>query len=311
MLVRGDEPLDRTFAALAERAPAGLRDAALALPYRLGLTHRPHGGWGDFASLPPVCDLPLFALDDASRVGDDALGRFRFAHRVGGFHGLLVDRVSDGQAEPDVTLRALRAWLRRERVHALAEALGDPVAAERLVVTGERAFRSAAARERGARRERRLDAHEYVLIVVDKTRWIALPTLAMLRRHAPERAMLFEPAFRLFMLALQAFDDGMDTREDEALFGVTVPAMLGSRPDVLRNVARLVTHRTTAELARTGFLRFAAWSEERSRELGAGAGMLSALGALALEERLVGALVRASRRPGRWVGRSSEGDCPT
>ncbi|MCC7537505.1 MAG: hypothetical protein IT379_14875 [Deltaproteobacteria bacterium] len=311
MLVRGEEPLDQTFAALAERAPVELRDAALALPYRLGLTHRPHGGWGDFASLPPVCDLPVFAIDDPSEVGDDVLGQFRFAHRVGGFHGLLVDRVSDGQAVADATLGALRAWLRRERVQALGDALGDHSAAERWVARGERAFRSALAGERRARAERRLDVDGYVSIVVEKTRWIALPTLAMLHRHRPDRSEAFARGFRLFMLALQAFDDGVDTREDEDLYGVTVPALLGSRPDVLRQAARLVTDRTTDELARAGFHRFAAWSEARSGQLGARAGLLSAIGALALEERLVGSLVRASRRPRRWVGRSSEGACPT
>ncbi|MCC7542868.1 MAG: hypothetical protein IT379_42020 [Deltaproteobacteria bacterium] len=286
MLVRGDEPLDTTFERLLTEAPGDVRSRAQGLPYRLGLTHRPHGGWGDFASLEPICDLPLYVLDVMPRVGEETVAQFRFAHRAGGFHGLLIDRVADGQVTLDRDLRSVRTWLRRVRVAALATAIGDACEAERLVQRAERAFRAATALERRARSTGKLAVSEYVRIVSLKTAWLAGPTVALLRRGAADHLAAFERGYTLFMLGLQALDDGSDIAEDEALFGVSVPALLGVSPGAMRQAARVVTEHATSELGRAGFARFAAWSESRTRELRSPAGLLSALGGLALGERL-------------------------
>lgn len=294
---RGDEPLDATFEELIGRAPAHLRDAARALPYRLGITHRPSGGWGDFAKIEPICDLPLFALESvAPSVSDESVGRYRLAHRVGGFHGLLVDRVADGQARLDPELRALRTWLRAERVAALGLATGAPFVAERLVAQAERSFRAGTAIERRARAARRMDALEYRRMVEAKTRWLAVPTLAMLGHYASaESAAPFAAGYERFMLALQLLDDAVDTNEDRALFGVTMPELLGVTPDVLRHASRLVTAEARDALAASSFSRFASWCDERLQELASGASLLSALGAAALAGRLDRPAVRASR----------------
>jgi hypothetical protein len=52
--------IDDSFAELSRALPPDLRIHAVGLPFRLGLTRRPDGGWEDFVRMDPNRDLPRY-----------------------------------------------------------------------------------------------------------------------------------------------------------------------------------------------------------------------------------------------------------
>ena len=75
--------LDGSYRLLVNSVPEALRATAERLPWRLGLTRAPDGGWGDFVGLHPNRELPLYAAQgpDAGLVTSRSeLRRYLRAH---------------------------------------------------------------------------------------------------------------------------------------------------------------------------------------------------------------------------------------
>src|SRR3954469_12373802 len=95
-----------------------MRDMAKRLPFSLGLTEHEEGRWEDFIVVEPDRCLPWYA---AQRTGDEhesmvsaqELDHFLRAHHAAGFHGLICDRLDDGQVIATPELVALRSLLLR------------------------------------------------------------------------------------------------------------------------------------------------------------------------------------------------------
>src|SRR5690606_28051596 len=91
------------------------REYAARLPYHLGITPRPDGGWEDYTALELLYDMPIVvARDLAHSLSRGRLSRFRFAHHCIGFCGLVQDRIADGQVRWNEQLRS--AYLGIEQV---------------------------------------------------------------------------------------------------------------------------------------------------------------------------------------------------
>ena len=151
------------------RCPRALRALAERLPWRLGLTQSPDGGWSDFVGLHPNRALPVYAAQapdgDAGRHRRPTCVRYLRAHHIGGFTWLLRDRLEDGQvASPTDGLFELAEVFEQRWREALARRRPatrrwrSAVPPRRRALAARDAGREAAARRRlGARADLRGD----------------------------------------------------------------------------------------------------------------------------------------------------------
>lgn len=287
--------LDRSFQRFVASVPDALRAEASALPFKLGLVHRPDGRWSDFTQIPAVHSMPSALMRGARDAVRSALvgvdeSAYLEAHRLAGFYCVLVDRVADGQVVPDRALRALRRLLRAAWVDAVAVFAGER--AERAVARAERALRRAIRRERAGFASGKLPAPAYAAAVRDKTVWLALATRELLRAHAARSADAFGRAHVLFFGSLQCLDDAMDVEEDSAVRGGSFPALLGVSVRAMWLASQHLVARAADEFRHAGFGGVAEELELRVPELaaacqpadGPGASVLDAVAALTLIE---------------------------
>ncbi|MBN1206214.1 MAG: class 1 isoprenoid biosynthesis enzyme [Myxococcaceae bacterium] len=258
--------------------PVDLRPFAAELPFHLGLTHRPDGGWEEYAALAPFQSLPAYAAEDTDRPGPpltpESLSRYLRAHCRGGFFGLLIDRLADGQVPERPEWPRLRQCLAERWEQSLADATGSQALAVQAVRASVQAWAEGLQMERALLSRRRMSMEQYVNIISQKVAWLGASSFCLLLAHGrPERLRTFRLAFDLLLLSSQCLDDAVDHAEDERLQGISFPAALGYPPGGLVRVAPRVA-RLGAETARAGgFLRLGEWLSERARELDAvGAG---------------------------------------
>jgi hypothetical protein len=260
----GTPSIEDTYRTLVGTLPAPLRGIAGVLPWRLGLTQSPDGGWSDFVGLHPNRALPIYAAQAA----DGGLGltpadlfRYLRSHHIGGFTWLLHDRLEDGQVQdPEDALFELADIFDRRWRESLAVATGDSGLSDLLC-------RRAAARwRRGTGAEQRLlgacavRAPIYAAIVREKLSWIGVPSQALLVADGdPRRMTPFLHAHDLFMLGLQAVDDVVDANQDRDLRGGDVPSALCCSPGALVRVAPKLLRRAAAIAGEGGFTWFATW----------------------------------------------------
>jgi hypothetical protein len=276
--------------------PVDLRPLAAELPFRLGLTSRPDGGWEDYTALAPFQALPGYAAEDATRpeVASDVLARYLRAHRRGGFVGLFIDRLADGQVQERPEWSRLRRCLFEQWEQALTEATGNASLAARATRASVRAWEEGLGLERMLLARQALSVVEYMDLVSRKVAWLGTSAFCLVLAHGrPERLPTFRLAFDLLLLSSQFLDDAMDDEEDARLHGISFAAALGYPPGGLLRTAPRVA-RLGAEVARSGgFLRLGEWLAERARELdGVRAGgnpLQNEMAALVLGEFVAGA----------------------
>jgi hypothetical protein len=262
----GAPTIEDSYSVLLGSLPAAFRELAAHLPWRLGLTSSPDGGWSDFVGLHPNRALPVYAAQSAAGglgVRDADVARYLRAHHIGGFTWLLRDRLEDGQvADPEDDLFELADIFERRWRDALGDATGDALLADQLC-------RRAAARwRRGTGAENRLlgacavRAPIYATIVREKLSWIGVPSQALLLSHGdPRRVAPFLHAHDLFMLGLQTVDDVVDANQDRALRGGDVPTALCCSPGALVRVAPKLMERAAAVAGAGGVTWVATWLE--------------------------------------------------
>jgi hypothetical protein len=285
--------------------PARLRAAADKLPYRLGLTSAPDGGWGDFVRLHPNRELPVYAAQAAGgglAIPQTDIYRFLRAHHYGGFTWLLRDRIEDGQVAGDHELFELADAFERRWRQALGDAMGDAAFADTLC-------RRAAARWwRGTRAERRvltagsLRSPIYAAVVREKLGWIGTSAQALLLiAGGRARMTAFLRAHDLFMLGLQAIDDVIDREQDAVLRGGDVPAALRCSPGALLRAAPLLVSGAARAASSGGFSWFAVWLDAFADALAAwrleGDAIGDQLDAIGIAGEIEEAVLRATEAP--------------
>src|SRR4051794_26020357 len=91
---------DGTFRDLTSSLPESVRPVLSGLPHRLGLTSSAEGQFGDFVTLHPNRELPVYAAEDMSTLdgGDamppDRVASFQRAHHLAAFYWLVRDRLA-------------------------------------------------------------------------------------------------------------------------------------------------------------------------------------------------------------------------
>jgi hypothetical protein len=290
---------DGTFRELTASLPESVRPALSGLPHRLGLTSSAEGQFGDFVTLHPNRELPVYAAEDGlsldgEEMSPDRVASFQRAHHVAAFYWLVRDRLADGQVTTDDKLAQACELLRQRWVETLTAATEDPGVAQYLIeevtLDWERGVRD----EKETLRRGVTTPGVHGRMVVDKLRWISSASVALLLDGGQlERAQLFRRAYDLFVLALQCIDDVNDQKEDEALYGSSVPAALGCSSGTLMRAAPKLAARAAAVAAEGGFGRFATWLGVFARALGTwrpeGNPIADELGAIALAGELDGA----------------------
>lgn len=252
--------------------PADLRPFAAELPFHLGLTHQPEGGWKDYTALAPFQSLPEYADEDpacsGSRLTLEVREQYLRAHYRGGFFGLFMDRLADGQVPERPEWPRLQQCLAECWERSLVDATGSPTLAAHAVRAAMQAWTEGLQLERALLSRRRMSMEQYVHLVSQKVAWLGTSSFCLLIAHGrPERLRAFRLAFDLLLLSSQCLDDAVDHAEDERLHGVSFPTALGYPPGGLVRVAPRVA-RLGAEMARAGgFLHLGGWLSERAREL--------------------------------------------
>jgi hypothetical protein len=263
--------VDRTWSALVARHPGPHRNLVKALPYRLGITDRPDGGWHDYVHYEPLYDLPGFLTDLVAKgVPHSLLDRYRRAHHISGFYGLLIDRVADGQVQQDPALRADRAWLRKAWENSLVRATGRPGAARRWIAPALKNWRRGVQQEQLAIRNRRMEPCDYREIVVLKVNHLFVSAQAMMLclEVEPRIRARAKEVFDLVLLALQCNDDATDAAEDTRVWGIGTPELLGIQPSALRRAGVHVLARAS-QMAKNEWPRMAKWCREVEERLAA------------------------------------------
>ena len=162
-----------------------LRPVASTLPYRIGISMRPDGGWEDFSQLEVLYDMPV-VVGRGLGFESSKVAEFRAAHHRAGFYGLVADRIADGQVAEDVALRAVRAGLKRAWEDSLGAALDDAERSRRAVAQAMSSWRKGLRDESSAMMRRSMSGHAYAGNIRRKVRWLQTTTLLMLE-HAGER----------------------------------------------------------------------------------------------------------------------------
>jgi hypothetical protein len=241
--------LDVSFDALIAQWPERLRREGSRLPRALGL---PGASWHGFAQLCPIVDLPGCAQIEAAR-----LDLARFAHHCGGFWGLTVDRLADGQVQAsvsaDLRLQLFRGWR-----DACLRVGAHVSTVHRAVQISEGAW----AREAAVRRSDRRGLGEYVATSLGKVAWFPIATAACVTKRRS-----FVAGVRQMMLGLQLLDDALDADEDRRAHGRSIPEQLGVGPQDLIEMAVSVTQKAATGFVRGGFGALALWCQGRAREL--------------------------------------------
>lgn len=262
--------VEGTWNECCKRLPEKLRPMSVQITRRLGLTLGPDESWTDFVRLEPNRDLPLFAVDAAHRDGlaDAVVARYCEAHHCAGFHGLLIDRLADRQAEAPGALAEMLphtlAWWRA----ALTSATGDAGVAQAAIDASLRAWRFGVAVERRGLASSSVTPGRYAQIVTTKLRWIGVGTHVMLRSLVgSDRARAFRKVHERFLLGLQCLDDAVDGDEDRETFGCDYASALGVPRGALVLAAWAFTQQAAARARRDRFMRFADWLDARAAHL--------------------------------------------
>jgi hypothetical protein len=288
-------PIRATYLRMVATLPEALQPAALTLPYRLGLSAHPDGGWEDYTRLEALYDLPLFVAPLVKSMPARALARFRRAHHCAGFYGLVLDRLGDRQATPDPELMRLCAHLRTWWRSTLADALGNAGSADQIICSAIARWRRALCRERVALAGRELSIPEYAALIVDKTRWLAATSAAMLYRYgASENITGFLRCYDLMLVGFQCRDDAMDHGEDRARNLRSFADALDVPPTGLFLAARVLIEHSAAGARLANLDTLANWlSQHASRPFHvhvAGDPILGSFAAMMLSSEILAAL---------------------
>lgn len=291
--------VDETFEHVLTRLSPDVAALAQHLPFRLGLVDRPDGKWSDFTKFEVVNALP--AMCNAQSV-DPA--PFVMAHQSIGFFFALVDRVADGQVVQDDDLLRVRGELREVAISKLGEAIGSVDTARSDMVVLDARFAASVREERRAFRCKHWTPRGYALAVADKTSWMEHASVRLLEHAgAFKGAAALRRAQRLLILSLQLFDDATDCEEDRDLRGSSIPALLGHSRTTTLMTARLLGRRAGVAFAECGMDRVVIWLHEWAMLMAASpleaTPVLHAMGALVLEEALLGQVVKSDREPWR------------
>lgn len=246
--------VDSSYAEVVTRLHVGLRDYARELPRRLGWER-----WSEYATLEPFRELPVFAAEAPGVPGtfsidEGDLEAFRVAHYRGGFWGVTVDHLCDGQVEDTAELRELIPELHGAWREALAAATGDAAASLFLVDEARALHEAGVELEYQAFRRGQSTIRNYRVLVHLKTQWLTLPARVLLARSQPAdlaRQADFARACELLLLASQCLDDALDAEQDARGRHSSYPTLLRVSPVSLASAAPALLYRA-AETAHSG-----------------------------------------------------------
>jgi hypothetical protein len=267
-----DRPrIDDTFAQVAERFPAHLREPASGLAHRLGLTETPAQGFESFVVMAPNRDLPRYAAEDPRRPGScrlspEALAPWRRAHHCAAVFGLVSDRLDDGQVAPAPWVEGIRDEMLAAWTAELGLALGSPARAHALVGAALRQLEQGNSMERQALSRTRelgpgtLSGAQYVRMTCAKLAWFGVSGHGVLLfLDEPRRARALRDAYDTFSVALQCIDDALDAESDERVRGACFPAALGLPPEALLTASKGLLARAARMAKKARFHELAEW----------------------------------------------------
>lgn len=257
--------LDATYRTIISELPAEVRDAASALPYRMGLTSAPDVGWNALVLLELNREPTLFAAEDpavpgASLVSEDALAAYRAAHHCCAIHWMIADAMADRAATGAPFLPRLRRTVIRSWRRTLAQATRDGAMARREIRATLAAIEKARAEERRAYMRGALSPSAYADLVQQKIAWCSSAARCLLSKAGdPARLAVFRDVYDTWLFALQCRDDVEDAPEDARVYRTTVADALRLPPPALLAAGPRVVSAAVVRAQAHGFRRMASY----------------------------------------------------
>lgn len=273
-----NESLDASFERILDAESELPADLLRTLPRRLGISTAAIGGWDEYSKLDPMRNLPVYFRALCPAISDAELDDFVLAHRAGGFAGLVIDRILDGQVVGDEVVVHAAHFLIDRWIELVARAARlSPRAVASVVRESLERLVSAAEREERFFEEGIDGADLYASVIADKTEWLALASRFMVHLHGDESAEpIFDRCFEALLLALQISDDAIDATEDRALRGRSIPECLDVEPTSLLVAAERLLTEAAAELRTYGLDELAGFSIAQAAALARSLGPVSA-----------------------------------
>ncbi|MBN9681584.1 MULTISPECIES: hypothetical protein [unclassified Corallococcus] len=262
-------PSDLEYTVTLEALPKDLQPFAKELPFHLGLTTHPEGGWNDYSALAPFQRLPAYASErQGPGLAPELQSRYLRAHHRGGFFGLLIDRLDDGQVPQRPEWPRLRQALFDQWLQSLTDATGNEVLATEAIKVALEDWAEAVSNEKALLSRRSLSMAQYACLVSQKVSWLGTSAFCLLLAHGdPARLPAFRRAFDLLLLSSQCLDDALDAEEDARLHGIGFPEALGHPPRGLLRTAPGVARLGATLAYKGGFNELGTWLAERARSL--------------------------------------------
>lgn len=306
-----NETLDASFERLLDTETELDVSLLRTLPRRLGISTAESGGWDDYSKLAPMRSLPDFVAPLCPSVTDAVVDDYVLAHRAGGFAGLVIDRILDGQVRDDDVVIHAAHFLVERWIELLARATRlSPVAVASPIRESLERLLDSTEREQRFFDEGIESADEYAAVIAGKTEWLALASRFMVHLHGDESAEpTFDRCYESLLLALQLADDALDADEDRDLRGRSIPECLDVGPVSMLVAAERVLTETAAEMRNAGLDALADFANGHADAIARSVGKVSAsdgLGAVFLLADVVG---REALRDGLAVERAILGAC--
>lgn len=250
-----------SYARVVESTEPNFQTVLCNLPYAIGITDNPSGGWEDFTKQRMIYDMPLIIAENAlikSSISEQLLDNFNYAHHCAGFFGLTTDLLVDGQAKQIPFQGAVLKHLKDAWYVSLSDGLGDSSKAQIEINKMVKLWATGIRQEKKTFRKGKLLPGEYVQIIRNKTRWLSLASLCMIElSDHPSLKTDFIRCFDLMFCGMQCRDDALDALEDKTNRGNCYPDCLSITCGALFRVG-IILLQQCVDLARSsGFNEFA------------------------------------------------------
>lgn len=236
-----DRFLPETYKKIIAQLPGHLKEEATTLPFRIGISKNPTGGWEDYLSLKFLYDLPYYIAQDYA-LNQPEIETIRLANLAGCLHCLCLDKLADNQAQSDSKMDTIIDGLKTVWIKNLRIVSNNDPSVNSLIDSALRKWKKGVCWEKRVLSQKKMiSLPRYKYIIRLKSRWIAVASIWTLKWSKNIHVIAeFLKCFDFILYGLQYRDDALDHLEDRFIYGSSYPDILGQTPAALVGAARML-----------------------------------------------------------------------